>query len=94
MGIVRYRENALIKGEKLNFCKCSKPNRSSCSRCRKKARKRMVSSHEIAQAALWVITSWGSFCQCGEAMALGEQLSSPKSGLEQLGAMGSSLADV
>lgn len=39
-----------------------------------------------------MITSWGSFCHCGEAVALGEQFSSPKSELEQLGVTESSLA--
>lgn len=53
----------------------------------------MVASCEIAQAALWVIAFWGRLWQQGEAVALGEQLSS-KSGLERLGAMGSFLADV
>lgn len=56
--------------------------------------KRVVASHKFAQAALWLITSWSSFCQYGEAMALGERFSSPKSGLEQLGVVWSFLTEV
>lgn len=53
-----------------------------------------MASHGVAQALLWVIASWGSFCHCGEPMALGEQFHSPKSGLEQRGVPGNFLAEV